>query len=230
MIGAAQSTALVAGISRDGVTMGAGLARGLDHSDSARFAFLLATPIILAAGLVKLPDLVGHLGDGIRGQALVGCVAAAVTARLHRRFLVRYFKTRTLTPFAIYCLLFGAAMVDLHARAGSAPTSASAVAAQRRWAAIQAAGYAPSLTVDAAFRGHRRRCSRRAARPGRRSGCCARSARAWSSARAWRRSCCCRCSSAVVLLYDNRVSLLGTDGRARRGHCTRNSNRRSKRR
>ncbi len=74
VIGAAQSTALVAGISRDGVTMGAGLARGLDHSDSARFAFLLATPIILAAGLVKLPDLLGHLGDGIRGQAIVGCV------------------------------------------------------------------------------------------------------------------------------------------------------------
>ena len=62
------------------MTMGAGLARGLDHSDSARFAFLLATPIILAAGLVKLPDLLGHLGNGIRGQALVGCVAAAVTA------------------------------------------------------------------------------------------------------------------------------------------------------
>ncbi len=68
------------------MTMGAGLARGLDHSDSARFAFLLATPIILAAGLVKLPDLLGHLGDGIRGQALVACVAAAVTARLHRPF------------------------------------------------------------------------------------------------------------------------------------------------
>ena len=71
VIGAAQSTALVAGISRDGVTMGAGLARGLDHSDAARFAFLLATPIILAAGLFKLPDLTGHLGDGVRGQALV---------------------------------------------------------------------------------------------------------------------------------------------------------------
>src|SRR6202451_4243640 len=60
VVGVAQSTALVAGISRDGVTMGAGLARGLDHSDSARFAFLLATPIILAAGLVKLPDLLGQ--------------------------------------------------------------------------------------------------------------------------------------------------------------------------
>jgi undecaprenyl-diphosphatase len=111
VIGAAQSTALVAGISRDGVTMGAGLARGLDHSDSARFAFLLATPIILAAGLVKLPDLLGHLGDGVRGQALVGCVAAAVTAVFTVRFLVNYFKTKTLIPFAIYCLVFGAFML-----------------------------------------------------------------------------------------------------------------------
>jgi undecaprenyl-diphosphatase len=111
VVGVAQSTALVAGISRDGVTMGAGLARGLDHSDSARFAFLLATPIILAAGLVKLPDLLGHLGDGVRGQALVACATAAVAALVTVRFLVGYFKTKTLTPFAIYCLLFGAAMV-----------------------------------------------------------------------------------------------------------------------
>jgi undecaprenyl-diphosphatase len=115
VIGAAQSTALVAGISRDGVTMGAGLARGLDHSDSARFAFLLATPVILAAGLVKLPDLLGHLGapggHSIRGQALVACVAAAVTAVFTVRFLVNYFKTKTLIPFAIYCLAFGAFML-----------------------------------------------------------------------------------------------------------------------
>jgi undecaprenyl-diphosphatase len=111
VIGVAQSTALVAGISRDGVTMGAGLARGLDHSDSARFAFLLATPVILAAGIVKLPDLLGHLGDGIRGQALVACATAAVTAVFTVAFLVKYFKTRTLVPFAVYCLAFGVAMV-----------------------------------------------------------------------------------------------------------------------
>ena len=111
VIGIAQSTGLVAGISRDGVTMGAGLARGLDHSDSARFAFLLATPIILAAGIFKLPDLTGHLGDGIRGQAVVACLAAAVAAVVTVRFLVNYFRTRTLRPFAVYCLLFGLAMV-----------------------------------------------------------------------------------------------------------------------
>src|SRR5580704_13559357 len=111
VVGVAQSTALVAGISRDGVTMGAGLARGLDHSDSARFAFLMATPIILAAGIVKLPDMLGHLGDGIRRQAVVACAVAAVTAVVTVRFLVGYFKTKTLTPFAFYCLLFGLAML-----------------------------------------------------------------------------------------------------------------------
>jgi undecaprenyl-diphosphatase len=111
VIGAAQSTALIAGISRDGVTMGAGLARGMDHSDSARFAFLLATPIILAAGLVKLPDLLGSLGNGVRGQAFVACVVAAVTAVFTVRFLVGYFKTKTLIPFAVYCLAFGAFML-----------------------------------------------------------------------------------------------------------------------
>jgi undecaprenyl-diphosphatase len=111
VVGVAQSTALVAGISRDGVTMGAGLARGLDHSDSARFAFLLATPIILAAGLVKLPELLGHAGDGVRGQAVVAMLVAAVTAVFTVAFLVKYFKTRTLVPFAVYCVLFGIFML-----------------------------------------------------------------------------------------------------------------------
>ena len=111
LVGFAQSTALVAGISRDGVTMGTGLARGLDHSDSARFAFLLATPIILAAGIFKMPDLLGHLGDGIRGQAVVAMVAAAITAVFTVSFLVKYFKTRTLVPFGVYCVLFGLAML-----------------------------------------------------------------------------------------------------------------------
>jgi undecaprenyl-diphosphatase len=109
VIGVAQSTALIAGISREGVTMGTGLARGLDHSDAARFAFLLATPIILAAGIFKLPDLTGHLGNGIRGQAAVACASAAVTAFFTVAFLVRWFKTKTLIPFAVYCLLFGLA-------------------------------------------------------------------------------------------------------------------------
>jgi undecaprenyl-diphosphatase len=110
-IGFAQSAALIAGISRDGMCMAAGLLRGLDNADAAKFGFLLATPIILAAGIIKMPDLLGHLGNGIRGQALVACITAAITAVFTVAFLVRWFKTRTLIPFAIYCLVFGGAMV-----------------------------------------------------------------------------------------------------------------------
>jgi undecaprenyl-diphosphatase len=115
IIGVAQSSALIAGISRDGVCMGSGLARGLDHSDSARFAFMLATPIILGAGIIKIGDITGRLGNGIRGQALVACLVAAVAALFTVRFLVRWFRSQTLTPFAIYCLLFGTAMVVYNA-------------------------------------------------------------------------------------------------------------------
>jgi undecaprenyl-diphosphatase len=107
VIGVAQTGALFAGISRSGITMVAGLVRGLDHEDAARFSFLLATPVILAAGVYKIPDLLGPLGDGVRGQALAGSVAAAVAAYASVRFLVRFFRTRTLVPFAIYCLVAG---------------------------------------------------------------------------------------------------------------------------
>jgi undecaprenyl-diphosphatase len=107
-IGVTQIGALFAGISRSGITMVGGLMRGLDHEDAARFAFLLATPIILAAGVYKVPDLMGHLGDGIRGQALAGAAVAAVAAYLSTRFLVRFFETQSLTPFGIYCLAAGA--------------------------------------------------------------------------------------------------------------------------
>jgi undecaprenyl-diphosphatase len=110
-IGVAQIGALFAGISRSGITMVAGLLRGLDHEDAARFSFLLATPIILAAGVYKLPDLFGPLGDGVRSQVLVGSIVAGVAAYLSVKFLVRYFETRTLTPFAIYCIVFGALSV-----------------------------------------------------------------------------------------------------------------------
>jgi undecaprenyl-diphosphatase len=109
-IGFAQSTALIAGISRDGVCMSAGLLSGLDNETAARFAFLLATPIILAAGLFKLPDLTGPLGNGIRVQAAVACGCAAVTAVIAVHYLLRYFQTRTLVPFGLYCLAFGLAM------------------------------------------------------------------------------------------------------------------------
>ncbi len=106
-IGSAQILALLAGISRSGVTMVAGMTRGLSREDAARFAFLLATPVILAAGMLKVPDLMGPLGNGIHGQILLGSVLSGVGAYVSVRFLMRYFQTRTLYPFAIYCFVFG---------------------------------------------------------------------------------------------------------------------------
>jgi undecaprenyl-diphosphatase len=115
LVGLAQSTALIAGISRDGMAMATGLVRGLDNEDAARFAFLLATPPILLAGIYKFGDLTGPLGAGIRGQAVVAAIAAAVTAVITVHFLLRYFKTNNLTPFGIYCIVFGLAMVIYNA-------------------------------------------------------------------------------------------------------------------
>jgi undecaprenyl-diphosphatase len=108
LIGSAQTLALLPGISRSGVTMTVGLLRGLSHDEAARFSFLLATPVILAAGVLKIPDLFGPLGSGIGGQILAGSAASFASAYLAVRFLTNYFHTRTLTPFAVYCVLFGA--------------------------------------------------------------------------------------------------------------------------
>ena len=108
-VGSAQAIALIPGFSRSGAAMGGGLLVGLSHKDAARFAFLLATPIILAAAVLKLPELAGSQGNGVRGQALVGALCSALTAYLSVRFLMRYFETRTLTPFAIYCVCAGTA-------------------------------------------------------------------------------------------------------------------------
>jgi undecaprenyl-diphosphatase len=106
-IGAAQALALIPGFSRSGATMGGSLLAGLSNQDAARFAFLLATPIIGAAAILKLPDLFGSAGDGVRGQALVASLCAAGAAYVSVRFLMRYFETNTLVPFAIYCFLAG---------------------------------------------------------------------------------------------------------------------------
>ena len=107
IIGTSQIGALFAGISRSGITMVSGLLRGLDHEDAARFSFLLATPVIFAAGVYKLPDLAGPLGEGIRGQVVIGSLCAGAAAYVAVRFLTRWFHTRTLTPFAVYCLIAG---------------------------------------------------------------------------------------------------------------------------
>ncbi len=109
-VGASQALALIPGISRSGVTMGGGLLVGLNNEDAAKFAFLLATPIIGAAAALKLPELFGTEGNGVRGPALVAALCAAVSAFLSVRFLMRYFETSRLTPFAVYCTAVGAAL------------------------------------------------------------------------------------------------------------------------
>lgn len=108
VIGSSQIFALFAGISRSGVTMVTGLSSGLDHEESANFAFLLATPVILMAGLYKLPSLMGSLGDGVRTQTLVGATCAMVAAYIAVNFLAKWFTTRNLVPFGIYSLVVGA--------------------------------------------------------------------------------------------------------------------------
>jgi undecaprenyl-diphosphatase len=111
VIGAAQSLALLAGISREGVAMVGGLYRGLSRENALRFAFLLSAPVILAAGALKVPDLLGPLGKDIRGQAVAGSIAAVATSLLAIGVAARYFKTRSLVPFAAYSMAFGAASV-----------------------------------------------------------------------------------------------------------------------
>jgi undecaprenyl-diphosphatase len=106
-VGTAQAAALIPGISRSGITMGGGLLFGLSNEDAARYAFLLATPIIGAAGVLKLPDLLGEAGNGVRGPAVVGALAAALTTFLAVKFLLRFFETNRLTPFGVYCIAAG---------------------------------------------------------------------------------------------------------------------------
>jgi undecaprenyl-diphosphatase len=114
-IGSLQIAALAPGISRSGIAMVGGMARGLSREDAARFSFLLATPVILAAGALKLGDLFGPLGNGIRGQVLFGSVLSGIGAYLSVRFLTRYLAQRSLRPFGLYCIGAGVASLVLFA-------------------------------------------------------------------------------------------------------------------
>jgi undecaprenyl-diphosphatase len=108
LLGGSQILALLPGISRDGMVTVTGIFRGLSREDAVRFSFLLSAPVILAAGALKIPDLTGPLGAGIRGQVLAGSLLSFIGAYLSVRFLTRYFsRSGTLTPFAIYCLAAG---------------------------------------------------------------------------------------------------------------------------
>lgn len=110
-IGASQALALLPGISRSGAAISAGLLRGLDHAKATHFAFLLATPVILGAGLLKVPELFKPQNSSIHGQVIVGSIAAFVAAFVAVAFLARYMKTRTLYPFMAYCLVAGVASI-----------------------------------------------------------------------------------------------------------------------
>lgn len=106
-IGTSQAAALIPGISRSGFSMGGGLLSGLSNEDAARYGFLLATPVILAAAALKLPELFGSAGAGVRGPALVGGICAAITTLAAVKFLLKYFETNRLSPFGVYCVGLG---------------------------------------------------------------------------------------------------------------------------
>ncbi len=106
-VGSVQCLALIPGFSRTGSTIAGSLLVGLSHEDSARFSFLLAAPIIAAASLLKLPDLLTPEMSSYLGVIIIGAIAAAIGAYISVAYLTKYFKTKTLTPFAIYCLLVG---------------------------------------------------------------------------------------------------------------------------
>ncbi|HEX3875143.1 MAG TPA: undecaprenyl-diphosphate phosphatase [Solirubrobacteraceae bacterium] len=118
LVGLSQAAALVPGISRSGVSMGGGLLAGLSNEDAARFAFLLATPIIGAAAVLKLPKLLGSAGDGIRGPALVGALCAGLTTFFAVKYLLKLFETSSLRPFGIYCIAAGLACLAIFAVGG----------------------------------------------------------------------------------------------------------------
>ncbi len=111
-VGFMQSLALLPGFSRTGAALSGGLVSGLSHFDAARFAFLLATPIIFAAAVLKLPELLGSARIETL-PIIVGSVSAALAAYLSVRFLTHFFRTRTLTPFALYCVIAGSLAATL---------------------------------------------------------------------------------------------------------------------
>ena len=117
-VGTSQAAALVPGISRSGFSMGGGLLVGLSNEDAARYGFLLATPVILAAAALKLPELLGTEGNGVRGPALVAGLCAALTTFFAVKFLLRYFQTNRLTPFGAYCIGLGVTSLLVFAFAG----------------------------------------------------------------------------------------------------------------
>jgi undecaprenyl-diphosphatase len=117
-VGTSQAAALVPGISRSGFSMGGGLLVGLSNEDAARYGFLLATPVIFAAAALKLPELFGTEGNGVRGPALAAGLCAALTTFFAVKFLLRYFQSNRLTPFGAYCTGLGVTCLLVFALGG----------------------------------------------------------------------------------------------------------------
>ena len=109
LVGVSQSLALFPGISRFGVTMSAGMMRGLNRAVASDFAFLLAFPAILGAGLLKAPKLLeaGAIASDSVGPLLVGIAVSFIATYISVTFLVRWFKHHTLNGFALYCAIIG---------------------------------------------------------------------------------------------------------------------------
>ena len=111
IVGACQALAFIPGISRSGVTIGAGLIAGLRHQESARFSFLLATPTILGAGVVEVPQL---FSPGVPvGEYVAGAILSGLAAYASARFLLRYFRSGRLDPYGWYCIAAGVASLAL---------------------------------------------------------------------------------------------------------------------
>ncbi|TMG70830.1 MAG: undecaprenyl-diphosphate phosphatase [Chloroflexi bacterium] len=111
IVGACQALAFLPGISRSGVTIGGGLVAGLRHEEAARFSFLLATPVILGAGIIEVPQL---FSNGVPvGEYLAGAVLSGIAAYGSARFLLRYFRSGRLDPYGWYCIAAGALSLAL---------------------------------------------------------------------------------------------------------------------
>ncbi len=114
-VGLAQALALFPGISRSGSSIVAGLLLDLTHEDAARFSFLLATPVIGAAALLEIPELLAPSAHAVLVESLIGGVLSGVTAYASVAFLTKYFETNDLRPFGWYCLIFGTLCLGLAA-------------------------------------------------------------------------------------------------------------------
>jgi undecaprenyl-diphosphatase len=111
LVGACQALAFIPGISRSGVTIGGGLLAGLRHQEAARFSFLLATPVILAAGVLEVPQLFS--GGVPVGEYILGAVLSGAAAYVSARFLLRYFRSGRLDPYGWYCVAAGLVSLGL---------------------------------------------------------------------------------------------------------------------